>query len=247
MDEEKQRDDQSVSTQAVDECSDGQVSSAPLLDVEPRLENRGNYSYLQSGQYSDLTIVDRAGRRWQVHKVIVCSECEFFANAIKGGFKEAETGVIELPNDDPAAVRALLEYIYAKDYNPIRAAELNYILMFHVEVYIIGEIYNMPDLKDLAFDHIVSMLVCIKPSCYMVVPIVKRIYESTPESDRRIRDFLLDVSLVHIHGLLVMKKFLNVMVEYPAFRRGIAQGVLQGQERIDCYGCDYITRRSRKR
>lgn len=51
-------------------------------------------SYLQSGQYSDLTIVDRAGRRWQVHKIIVCSECEFFANAIKGGFKVSHLGLV---------------------------------------------------------------------------------------------------------------------------------------------------------
>nr|OQO30860.1 hypothetical protein B0A51_01483 [Rachicladosporium sp. CCFEE 5018] len=75
----------------------------------------GIHARLNDGRYSDLTI-NTQGRGWKVHKVIVCTACEFFEKACDGNFKEAAEGVINLPDDDPDAVQVMLEFFYNGDF-----------------------------------------------------------------------------------------------------------------------------------
>ncbi|KLP07984.1 uncharacterized protein LW94_10712 [Fusarium fujikuroi] len=57
---------------------------------------------LKTGDYSDLTI--SCGKdRYPVHKAIICPRSHFFKAACDGKFKEAQTGTINLPDDDPIA------------------------------------------------------------------------------------------------------------------------------------------------
>ncbi|GME32691.1 uncharacterized protein K452DRAFT_358373 [Neofusicoccum parvum] len=71
--------------------------------------------FLRSGQYSDLVI--RCGdRTWNVHKVVVCSQCEFLQNTCSKGFQEEKSGIIELNHDPADAVDAMLEWAYSGDY-----------------------------------------------------------------------------------------------------------------------------------
>ena len=50
-------------------------------DLQPLLQ-----SLLESGRYSDLTI-SCEGRKFAVHRAIVCCQSSFFDAAVKGGFK----------------------------------------------------------------------------------------------------------------------------------------------------------------
>ncbi|RBQ77366.1 hypothetical protein FVER14953_12944 [Fusarium verticillioides] len=75
---------------------------------------------LQTGDYSDLTIT--CGKdQYHVHKAIICPRSNFFKAACDGKFKEAQTGKIDLPDDDPAAVRMMIEYLYHDTYVPVGA------------------------------------------------------------------------------------------------------------------------------
>ncbi|KAJ9194940.1 hypothetical protein DTO027B5_5637 [Paecilomyces variotii] len=66
---------------------------------------------LEDGSYSDFTI--RCGdREWKVHKAIVCSQSDIFDTAINGKFREAETGIITLHDDEPEIVDYLITYFY---------------------------------------------------------------------------------------------------------------------------------------
>ncbi|KAF2834574.1 hypothetical protein M501DRAFT_1020694 [Patellaria atrata CBS 101060] len=56
-----------------------------------------------SGLYSDLVVVC-CEDRYNLHRFVLGGRCEYFANAFKQGFKEAESGVIKLHDDDPTAV-----------------------------------------------------------------------------------------------------------------------------------------------
>ncbi|KLO81753.1 uncharacterized protein LW93_6906 [Fusarium fujikuroi] len=72
---------------------------------------------LKTGDYSDLTI--SCGKdRYPVHKAIICPRSHFFKAACDGKFKEAQTGTINLPDDDPIAVRMMIEYFYHATYTP---------------------------------------------------------------------------------------------------------------------------------
>lgn len=102
-----------------------------------------NASIYRDGKYSDLTVVC-GERTYRAHKVLLCTRSQFFAKACDGGFQvrrkgsshsdsllaghvfdrtdsstvsqEASTGVIDLSQDDPQAVKMMMHYFYHLDY-----------------------------------------------------------------------------------------------------------------------------------
>ncbi|KAL6157462.1 hypothetical protein ACJBU6_05013 [Exserohilum turcicum] len=71
---------------------------------------------LASGQYSDLKITCGPDS-YNVHKVIVCERAEFFARAIKFGGRESNNSTIDLPKDEPAIIKLLIQYLYEGEYD----------------------------------------------------------------------------------------------------------------------------------
>ncbi|CAO2654058.1 Nn.00g107910.m01.CDS01 [Neocucurbitaria sp. VM-36] len=71
---------------------------------------------LKNGAFSDLTITCGSDT-YKLHKAIVCSRGEFFASAINFGGKEAEEDEIDLPNDEPAIVKLLVQYFCEGEYD----------------------------------------------------------------------------------------------------------------------------------
>lgn len=61
----------------------------------------------ESGRYSDLTIVC-GNKRYPVHRALLASRSTFFDGACRNSFREAETGVIDLSEDDPEAVEHMV-------------------------------------------------------------------------------------------------------------------------------------------
>jgi hypothetical protein len=47
-------------------------------------------------------------KRYQVHRAVVCPRSEFFEGAVRHPFRESETGVIDLTEDDPEAVEHMV-------------------------------------------------------------------------------------------------------------------------------------------
>lgn len=61
----------------------------------------------ESGKYSDLTIVT-ANKSYPVHRALLASRSSFFEGACSNPFRESETGVIDLTEDDPVAVEHMI-------------------------------------------------------------------------------------------------------------------------------------------
>lgn len=57
--------------------------------------------------YSDLTIVC-GGKRYPVHRALLATRSSFFERACQNSFLEAQTGVIDLSEDDPEAVEHMV-------------------------------------------------------------------------------------------------------------------------------------------
>ncbi|KAF2846716.1 hypothetical protein T440DRAFT_482319 [Plenodomus tracheiphilus IPT5] len=84
--------------------------NAPTLELMSALA-----SLFDSGKYSDLTIVCGA-KRYPVHRALLATRSSFFQGACRDGFREAESGVIDLTEDDAEAVEHMVHYFYHNDY-----------------------------------------------------------------------------------------------------------------------------------
>ncbi|KAK4118054.1 POZ domain-containing protein [Parathielavia appendiculata] len=73
-------------------------------------------SLLGSDKFSDMTI-HCGDRVFKAHRAIVCSQSAFFDKALTGGFSEAATSIINLPEDDPDVMERFLEFLYTGTYD----------------------------------------------------------------------------------------------------------------------------------
>ncbi|KAF2135028.1 hypothetical protein P153DRAFT_279199 [Dothidotthia symphoricarpi CBS 119687] len=83
---------------------------APMLELKSALA-----SLFECGKYSDLTIVC-GGKRYPVHRALIATRSSFFEGACRNSFREADTGVIDLTEDDASAVEHMVHYFYHLDY-----------------------------------------------------------------------------------------------------------------------------------
>lgn len=88
----------------------------PLIMDSPNTELLSALAtLLEAGKYSDLKITCR-GREYAVHRAIICSRSGFFDGACRNAFKESNTGVIDLSEDDGKTVEHMIHYFYHLDY-----------------------------------------------------------------------------------------------------------------------------------
>ncbi|KAI8237252.1 Speckle-type POZ protein-like B [Colletotrichum sp. SAR 10_86] len=69
-----------------------------------------------SEKYADMTIICN-GSTFKAHRAIVCPQSSFFDKAFSAPFKEAASGTIDLPDDEPSIFRRLLQFLYTGNYD----------------------------------------------------------------------------------------------------------------------------------
>lgn len=74
-------------------------------------------SLLDSGKYSDLTITC-GSKSYPVHRALLATRSSFFDGACRNPFRESETGIIDLTEDDPEAVEHMVNCTRASLVNP---------------------------------------------------------------------------------------------------------------------------------
>ncbi|KEY66228.1 hypothetical protein S7711_09254 [Stachybotrys chartarum IBT 7711] len=79
----------------------------------PRLNDMSQL--MQATEYSDMALICQ-GIEFKVHRVIVCTQSPVLAAAMRGGFKESQTGIVVIENFPPETVRCMVEFFYTGDY-----------------------------------------------------------------------------------------------------------------------------------
>ncbi|CAI6077698.1 unnamed protein product, partial [Clonostachys chloroleuca] len=153
-------------------------------------------SIYSSGQYSDFTITCK-GKRFQVHKAIVCPRSGFFAAALRTDFKEACEGIVDLSSDDLGIVEIIIHYFYHLDYEllPQRCHadtgtnefEQPLCLSTHAKVYSLAEKYVITGLKALALEKF-KTATSKHWETHDLLGAAKEAYASTLETDRELKN-----------------------------------------------------------
>ncbi|EOD49392.1 putative btb poz domain protein [Neofusicoccum parvum UCRNP2] len=198
--------------------------------------------YLDTGLYSDLRIKDSDGHEYAVHRILGCGQSPVLENACKpeSGFKddetqeltlvpsavqEAQSGVVDLKDDDPSAVKAMLEFMYRGTFT-IPGDAVSPIL-FAVRAYIIADIYAVPNMKKIATAKF-SELASVNYKNPNFVTALRVIYESAQDNDKGcMRETAVDIVSKHYDLLLANSAFEAVLDDHGALGKDILRALLR--------------------
>lgn len=158
--------------------------------------------FYKLGEHSDMTLKTKDGKEHKVHQIILRAQSRFFDRAFdsKSTWQETKLGEMELFNDAPENIQAMIDWMYSFSYeSPAHMTSRQARTLFHVQMYAMGDIYDATPLKDLAarnFDTDVDHRAELFPET------VRAVYATTPPSDRGLRDRLLRVCAANIAELL---------------------------------------------
>ena len=143
--------------------------------------------------------------------------------------KECREGKITLQDDDISVVEAMIQFMYNLDYSVIESVCP---LLFNAKVYGIADKYNVPGLKVVAKRKFAHKISCrpAKPGYGYNVKVdyttteidnfskaVIEVYDSTPSSDRGLRDILVTESCQEAQKFLGNDSFQKVMADCHGF------------------------------
>ncbi|RDI83877.1 hypothetical protein Vi05172_g6279 [Venturia inaequalis] len=160
----------------------------------------GMAELLDSGEYSDMSVTCKQ-KVFKVHKAVVCTRSNFFRNAMKNGtFKESETGNIDLSDDDPLAVEAVLRFVYQGSYSSLAKGNKDAMIL-HARVYNLAEMYAIKSLKTMAATELEKL--AETDFKLPALPLaIKEIYENCQVDDKTLRDIVVRVVLSNYDSLL---------------------------------------------
>ncbi|EOD43502.1 putative btb poz domain-containing protein [Neofusicoccum parvum UCRNP2] len=151
----------------------------------------GTSGMFNSRLYSDLEVLYKDGATYYVHKYI-----------------EAQENVIDLSNDDPALVKAVLRFFYYHDYEPTTNTEP--MLLFHTKMYVMGAYYFIPGLKEHAKKKLRSLILDGSWETKEFPDAIAEIYDWTVESDKGLRDVVVRATTDNFDTLKTDQHFLDV-------------------------------------
>ena len=118
------------------------------------------------------------------------------------GFKESLTAMLPLEHDDPVAVECMVKFLYSGDYDA-GTTKIYACLMTHVAVYALADKYDIEGLKRLAEVKVDE--VADGNMCDGFPAIVAAVFDTTPSSDRGLRDVVSRICADHIDAILADK------------------------------------------
>lgn len=138
--------------------------------------------------------------------------------------QEASTKRIELPDDNPAMVKRMLEVCYGTAYSeeadrthdPPSAQRAH----IHAGMYILADKVEMEGLKDYAkkrFTIIMDLWMKYKTIMRSLPRLVSLVYSSTPETDRTLRDAVAAYAQTKWQALSTELDMKTLLAENPDF------------------------------
>ena len=114
--------------------------------------------------------------------------------------QESQEGVIELTDDEPWVVEAMLFYLYHFEYSDEVGGVAGSQIVFHVRVHTIADKYDIPLLVQLAASKF-SIAAKDQWSKSEFADAIREVYSEAADPNRELRQIILDTSLEHAKHL----------------------------------------------
>ncbi|CZT48804.1 uncharacterized protein RSE6_09556 [Rhynchosporium secalis] len=178
-------------------------------------------SSLLSGKFSDLTIV-HGTRRWQAHKVVVCSQSSGLESLID---KLKDSNILDLSEHDHEATVLMMEFLYTSNYTTaVTDVAPSFSLPHHVSVFNLACTLSIPILKGLALQKYLHTLKNLVSNLSVYFASVRSIY-STPSdpSHPELKLAVVETAVLEMQNLLregseQRREFLELTSQVPQFQ-----------------------------
>ncbi|KAI7210711.1 hypothetical protein KC333_g8081 [Hortaea werneckii] len=184
-----------------------QTEIRDLADMSITSNDQAVQACFETGDYADMTITC-GDRTWKVHKLVVCSKVASFAKAVHGKFKarsfcvkdlllllilyqEARHSCIELVDDDPSAVDAMLRWLYygTSDVLDRKPPDMHRTL-FLARSYTIADKYLLSDLREMAGRSLRTSLIFGFLEVEELLALVEELFAAADESSKAVSELL---------------------------------------------------------
>ncbi|KAK5121820.1 hypothetical protein LTR85_004695 [Meristemomyces frigidus] len=204
----------------------------------------GVSALFNSKRFSDLAV--RCGDYdWPAHKSVLCTQSEYFAKACEGEFKVRSTNnTIELHDDDPDAVEAMLRFFYTLDYSDLpKSRDSVCSAVFNVRVFTLAEKYLLVHLRE----HAAAKFAAAADRSWGsdgFTDAITEAYTTTADYEAQLKRGIMGVVLTHAKDLFDMDgeyhHFREMARHVPIFTAEVAELLsqrLDRESRMAVYRC----------
>lgn len=141
-------------------------------------------------------------KKFTLHKDLICRSIDFFSKAFTGFFKEAQEGIMYMPEDTPGSFSLLVDYLY-RGTVPLGNTNQQFDELYNL--YYLAEKLCLPILKDVAMDRIQETCHKYKIISLAVTPEKFHDVFSKTSGDPGLREFTV-VMFIYGHDQVANKK-----------------------------------------
>ncbi|KAK7511760.1 BTB/POZ domain-containing protein [Phyllosticta citriasiana] len=173
--------------------------------------------YLQTGEFSDITIVC-GDLKIKAHKLVLSCESDYFKAMLstKNGFKESAEPILNLEEEDPTILQAVINFIYTKTYQGPR--DDNELILaakaFNVALY-----YQLPKLQKTTSNSFATMLKELDTEKIedqkTLVDAIRFIYDYLPATRHPIKRLVVNYAVVRSVVLRSSTPFMDLLRDSP--------------------------------
>ncbi|GAB7324542.1 hypothetical protein MBLNU13_g08446t1 [Cladosporium sp. NU13] len=193
-------------------------------------------TYVDDPKISDITINLKDDRTVLLHKIVLCRGSEYFSNL----FAKSPQDELELLDDEPEAMMAVLRHIYGLPY-PSSSAELDETssLLPHALVYVTAEKYQIHALKIESCSAMSDILLKnSKPKEHALewlcspdqLRALREIIIGTPASNTAGRNLLVTHRTHLMPGLNNNQAFMELVADLPGLGADLITNIYNGKD-----------------